>query len=224
MSCCRLRVPIRRVATVAVLLSVALGCTPRPPELLRVEAEVRVVTDRLIDREYEQLSLFVEATDPDGFDDLDELLLLHDPSELYWSIERISWVATRGGSWIGSAALTMADLGPMPRGVYRLLLYDSGGNRVEQQLSIRSGSQPVERPDIRLNDEGVQLISPSSVVVQLVDPQGRTVSQKRIGPGLHPWERLTDGAEIPIDLSVYVRVESDPGEGLLPRLIGPFFP
>ncbi|MFP4431273.1 MAG: hypothetical protein ACLFPV_08495 [Spirochaetaceae bacterium] len=198
------------------------ACTPRPPEILRVEGEVRLVTDRAAGQEYEQLSLFVQAEDPDGFDDLDEVVLLNDESGLFWRIDRSSWVVVRDGAWMGSAGLTMPFLGSFPRGEYRVVIYDAGGNSEEEFLSIDAPSEAVGEPDIIFGDAEVELVSPESVVLQAVDPQGRTVAQKRIHRGRHPWESVLDGGEVPLDARFFVYVDA-PLDGHLPRVVGPFF-
>lgn len=212
-------VRFRHAGALLLLLLLALAaCTPRPPEILRVEGEVRLLTDRVAGQEYEQLSLFVQGEDPDGFDDLDEVVLLNDESGLLWRIDRSSWVVVRGGAWMGSAALTMPLLGAFPRGEYRLLIYDAGGNSEEEFLSIDAPMDAVGDPEIVFDEGGVELVSPESVVLQAVDPQGRTVVQKRIHRGRHPWQTLFDGGGIPLDTRIFVYLD-----GPLPRVVGPFF-
>jgi hypothetical protein len=208
-------------AIVLPLLAVLSACAPRPPEILRIESELRLVTDRVMDREYEQLSLFLEAEDPDGFEDLDEVLLLHDQSGLYWRIDRNSWAVTRGEGWFGSAGLTMPLFTPFPRGVYRLRLYDAGGHSEEVSVSIDAALEAVGEPDVLLDDAGIDLLSPERVVLQAVDPQGRTVAQKRLYRGRHDWDAIFDGAEIPLDTRVFLYLPSS--EERLPRIVGPFF-
>ncbi len=216
---------LRRCALVgAILLPLLSGlsaCAPRPPEILRIEEEIRLVTDRTADREYEQLSLFLEAEDADGFEDLDEIILFHDRSGLFWRIDRNSWAVTRGGQWIGSAGLTMPLLTPFPRGRYRLRLYDAGGNSQEVYLSVDAPFEAVTEPDLLLDEAGIDLLSPETVILQAVDPQGRTVIQKRVYRGRHSWETVFDGAEIPLDTRVFVYVP--PSVAGLPRVVGPFF-
>ncbi len=218
-----------RYATAAVVAVVLAGvgtstsCTPRPPEIRRVDAELRIVTDRQIDREYEQLALFVEVSDPEGFDDVDEVVLLHDPSELVWRIDRNAWAVIRDNEWVGSAALTMADLGPFPRGSYRLLLYDAGGNRAEEWVSVEGPSAAAAEPEVKLTETTLTVGGTRRVIVQLVDGQGRTLTQKMIGPGSYPFEQLADGAQVPVDLRVYLRVEEPSNAARLPRIVGPFF-
>lgn len=213
-------------AFLLAFLLVMSACTPRPPEILQVEAEVRLISDRIAGREYEQLSLFVQGEDPDGFDDLDEVVLLNDDSGLFWRIDRGSWAVVRGGRWIGSAGLTMPLLSPFPRGEYRLRLYDAGGNSEERFISIEAPLEAVGEPELLIDQGGVDLVSPDSVVIQALDPQGRTVTQKRIHLGRHPWESIFDGDEIPLDARLFVYVDGPVDEGLhgrLPRVVGPFF-
>ncbi len=220
-------------ALVSASLLALSACTPRPPEILRVEGEVRLVTDRAAGQEYEQLSLFVQAEDLDGFDDLDEVVLLNDESGLFWRIDRSSWVVVRGDTWMGSAGLTMPLLGAFPRGEYRLLIYDAGGNSEEEFLLIDAPMEAVGEPELIFDDAAVELVYPESVVLQAVDTQGRTVAQKRIHRGLHSWEIVFDGGEVPLDARFFVYADgrgegpskdpNEPLDGRLPRVVGPFF-
>lgn len=216
------RVSVLGLAVAAAVLVLA-ACTPRPPEILRVEAEIRLVTDREIDREYEQLSLFLEGEDPDGFDDLDEVVLLNDNAGLYWRIDRSAWVVTREGRWVGSAGLSMPLLSTFPRGAYRVLLYDAGGNSQETILSVEDPLRAVPEPEVIVTQERIELAAPESVVVQMVDPQGRTIAQKRISGGGHSWEAILDGGEMPLGVRVFLYVDGPGPEERLPRVIGPFF-
>ncbi|OHE65120.1 MAG: hypothetical protein A2Y36_18845, partial [Treponema sp. GWA1_62_8] len=86
----------------------------------------------------ERLSFFVLATDDDGFVDLEELYLVNDRSQLYWKLTADDWlVAERSGqTWVGSHSISMSDGGAFPRGVYRALLVDKGGDRAERSLTM----------------------------------------------------------------------------------------
>lgn len=120
------------------LLHLVLGCSGAPPEILRVFHQINYIQDRSSGETYQALSLFVIPHDPDGFEDLDVIYLIHDESELFWTMDSGGWqrVPSGGDNWIGRAVIRMPSGGPMPSGRYRVLLKDLSGDRAEQELYI----------------------------------------------------------------------------------------
>lgn len=86
----------------------------------------------------ERLSFFALASDDDGILDLEELHLLHDRSQLYWSLSASDWLRAErtGETWIGSHSIAMPDDAPFPRGSYRAVLVDKGGSRAERSVGF----------------------------------------------------------------------------------------
>lgn len=95
----------------------------------------------------ERLSFFALVSDEDGILDLDALHLLNDSSQLYWSLSAKDWlkVEKSGETWIGSHSLSMNDGVPFPRGVYRAVLVDKGGERAERTVSFSPPAEPARR-------------------------------------------------------------------------------
>jgi len=85
----------------------------------------------------ERLSFFILPHDNDGFNDLEELWLYHDWEGLSWQINSRSWIqeTIEGNTWIGSRSISMTDGSPIPRGLFRAVLIDKGGNRGERQFA-----------------------------------------------------------------------------------------
>jgi hypothetical protein len=86
----------------------------------------------------EQLSLFVLAQDEDGNEDLDSLYIINDEQQLYWRLSSKDW-STKGKDnllWVGSHNLSMVDGTPLPRGLYRLILTDQGGDQAEKTIGF----------------------------------------------------------------------------------------
>ena len=74
-----------------MLLTAASGCSRSAPEILEVFHRVNFYMDRELELTYPKLSLFIIAEDPDGYDDLDVLYLVHDGSERFWTLDRDEW-------------------------------------------------------------------------------------------------------------------------------------
>ncbi len=115
------------------------GCTGKPPEIVRVFWQINLVDDQEKDILYQSLTLFVQANDPDGFEDLEEIYLINDSEELFWCIDSESWLKSTSGdaTWIGSSTISMPDGSPLPAGEYRILLQDIGGDEAEQTIFLK---------------------------------------------------------------------------------------
>ena len=135
-----------RVVVTAALcllaLVVSVSCSGHPPELAAVEyrLSLRPLDDKG-NRVSEQLSVFAAARDEDGFKDLAALHVLHDGAEYLWSSGPESWTRREQGkeTWIGVTGLSAPDGGPLPRGLYRIVLEDLGGDSDETSFSLGAG-------------------------------------------------------------------------------------
>jgi hypothetical protein len=81
----------------------------------------------------EHFLFFFIAEDEDGIENLDELYLYHDREQLRWKINSDEWVSYTqdNKTWIGSRSITIQE-GTLPRGVYRAVLVNKGGERGER--------------------------------------------------------------------------------------------
>jgi hypothetical protein len=149
-----------RIAVAAALcipaLAVSVSCSGHPPELAAVEyrLSLRPLDDRG-NRVSEQLSVFAAARDEDGFKDLAALHVLHDGAEYLWSVGPEAWVKREQGkeTWIGVTGLSAPDGGPLPRGLYRIVLEDLGGDSDETAFSLGAGQGKVSAfPEVRFRD------------------------------------------------------------------------
>jgi hypothetical protein len=124
-----------------VIVSLATwGCSAKPPEIIGLRARVEL---HALERggAVERLSVFVTANDEDGRDDLDRMHVIHDDSERYWTLTRDDWMLREEGSdaWIGANDLALEDDGAIPRGRWRVVLLDSGGDRAEREFIVNAG-------------------------------------------------------------------------------------
>ncbi|MDR1971224.1 MAG: hypothetical protein LBQ46_04820 [Treponema sp.] len=86
----------------------------------------------------ERLSFFVIPQDDDGVENLEELRLFHDFEGLAWTLRGDDWIRydEENRSWIGSRSIAMAGGEALPRGLYRAVLVNKGGEKSERNFSF----------------------------------------------------------------------------------------
>jgi hypothetical protein len=86
----------------------------------------------------ERFSLFILPEDEDGSEDLADLYLYHDREGLCWHLTSDDWVSFQGEgqTWIGSRNIAMLDDAALPRGQFRAVLVDKGGEQSERLFSF----------------------------------------------------------------------------------------
>lgn len=178
----------KKIAKILGCLFFLFACSSQPPRIEGVR--LRLVYVQKEGKIEESLSLFISPADDDGFEDLEELYLIHDESQLYWKLTRQDWLSIEGGenspalrsppgglfqeelaageggappevgggeknvsppssqgpsrrTWIGSHRIQMYPSGPLPRGRYRIILRDKGGEQVERSVGLDAPLTPV---------------------------------------------------------------------------------
>lgn len=138
------------------------ACESSPPEIVDVQWQINIV-ERLDTKSFEEnLTFFVFAKDDDGESDLESLYLMHDDSEQFWKLTKDTWSVKSGNNetWIGCADMVMPDNSPIPRGDYRVLLYDASGTKSEKSIKIDTvviNPKRVKFPSIR-GEKGLLLL------------------------------------------------------------------
>ena len=126
----------------------------------------------------ERYSFFILPEDDDGVENLDELYLYHDRESLRWYFTSADWIKHEedGQIWIGSRSIAMHDSLPMPRGQYRAVLVNKGGESTERRFTYDGPeAPPYPQPVLSIGD-GVYNIDSQYPVNRLIgyDQQGRT--------------------------------------------------
>jgi hypothetical protein len=106
-------------------------------------------------RPEERFSFFVLPNDDDGIEDINELYLYYDREGLFWSLSADDWIRydSEGQTWIGSRSITMVDGENMPRGQYRAVIMDKGGEKSERIFSFDAPAEPrFTFPVLTVND------------------------------------------------------------------------
>jgi len=86
----------------------------------------------------EHFSFFIIPEDEDGFENLDELYLYHDKDQLRWKISSEDWISYTQDdrTWIGTRSIAIQDGLKLPRGVYRAVLVNKGGEKGEREFTF----------------------------------------------------------------------------------------
>jgi hypothetical protein len=132
-----------------------------------------------ISKSNERYSFFILPEDDDGIDNLSELYLYHDREGLRWLITSNDWIVLEedGKTWIGSRNIAMYDDGPLPRGQYRAVLYNKGGESTERRFTYDGPeTPPYPSPELSI-EAGMYNIDSRYPVNRLIcyDQQGKTV-------------------------------------------------
>ena len=127
----------------------------------------------------ERYSFFVLSEDDDGVENLSELYLYHDREGLRWLFTPRDWVEFDDGgkTWIGSRSIAMFDDGQLPRGQYRAVLVNKGGESGERRFTFDGpDSPPFPFPTFSIN-EGMYYIDSQYPVnrINLYDQQGKII-------------------------------------------------
>jgi hypothetical protein len=131
-----------RTLLTAGLLIIGLllaGCAGKPPEIGALFWQLNLVDDREQDLLYYALSVFVQATDADGNEDLEEIYIIHDGEELFWRLDRETWLTRdqADDTWVGANSISLPTGAMLPGGEYRVLLIDAAGESDETSFILK---------------------------------------------------------------------------------------
>ena len=154
------------VAAAALVLTLATGCSGKPPVISRVYARVVYVHDTTTSRSSESLGVFLVASDPDGMENLSAFYVINDDAELFWKVDSASWVTTtaEGETWIGSTSLTMPGSAPLPAGEYRVVLQSVAGDTTEDTFTVpvrTASASEAAYPSARVEGGVIRITGPS---------------------------------------------------------------
>jgi hypothetical protein len=122
----------------AAAIFLVLSCAENRPEINQVFWQINKIRNLDTGRYHDSLSLFIEANDEDGIEDLKTIYLINDSEELFWKITEKNWVHKTDGeaNWFGSGSITMNDFSAFPFGKYRAIIIDEAGEREETSFNI----------------------------------------------------------------------------------------
>ncbi|GHV80567.1 hypothetical protein AGMMS49944_23580 [Spirochaetia bacterium] len=128
--------PLRLFFLAIVVLLPTLSCSRAAPSI--AYGTLRLVYFQGVAGPEERFSFFILPEDEDGVEDLADLYLYHDREGLCWHLTSEEWVTVEneGQTWIGSRNITMIDEEPLPRGQFRAVIFDKGGEQSERLFTF----------------------------------------------------------------------------------------
>jgi hypothetical protein len=132
---------IRKLLFIIFLILVIAGfssCSKEPPEINDLFKEIVMFKDVERNTVYQKLSVFVLASDADGIEDIEKLYVINDEKDLYWEADQNTFAKPllNSQTWIGINSVSMNDYSPLPRGEYRIVVTDLGGESAERSVQI----------------------------------------------------------------------------------------
>jgi len=147
-----------------VLLMIALtgfcSCSKAEPEILYGFIDLVYFMGK--DKTEERYSFFILPEDDDGVDNLSELYLYNDREGLRWLITSDDWIRYEedGKTWIGSRSIAMLGDASLPRGQYRAVLFNKGGESKERRFTYDGPeTPPYPFPSLSFSDGFYQIDS-----------------------------------------------------------------
>ncbi|GHV87911.1 hypothetical protein AGMMS50267_02710 [Spirochaetia bacterium] len=118
------------------------ACSRSEPKI--TYGTIRLVYFQAADKPEERFSFFVLPDDDDGIEDIADLYLYHDREGLFWHIPAEEWVTfeAEGKTWIGTRSLAMSDDESLPRGQFRAVLIDKGGEKSQRLFTFDAPEDP----------------------------------------------------------------------------------
>jgi hypothetical protein len=115
-----------------------ISCNKEAPNIEQQFTQVNLVKDVEKNIIYQKFSVFVLATDPDGIENIDRIYLINDEKKLYWEAGQSEYAKPllNNQTWIGLNSISMNDTSMIPKGEYRIILEDFGGETVESSVTI----------------------------------------------------------------------------------------
>ena len=118
----------------ALIFALAVSCSKTKPEV--TFGFIQLVLYQGDTEPKENYSFFIIPEDDDGIENLEELYLYHDREQLRWRIKSDEWISFTQDekTWIGTRSITVRE-GSLPRGVYRAVLINKGGEKGERSFT-----------------------------------------------------------------------------------------
>jgi len=141
-----MKLPRLLMVPVFILLMIALtgffSCSKAEPEILYGFINLVYYMGR--EKTEERYSFFILPEDDDGIDNLSELYLYNDREGLRWLFTSDDWIKYEedGKAWIGSRSIAMFGDASLPRGQYRAVLFNKGGESKERKFTYDGPETP----------------------------------------------------------------------------------
>jgi hypothetical protein len=120
----------------------AVSCSRSEPKIAFGFIELVYYQDT--NKPQERFSFFIIPEDEEGVENLADLYLYHDREQLRWHIKSEDWVSYTqdGKTWIGTRSIAIGEDEILPRGQYRAVLVNKGGEKTERKFSFDAPEEP----------------------------------------------------------------------------------
>jgi hypothetical protein len=126
----------------AIILTEFCSCSKAEPKILYGFIDLVYYIGK--EKTEERYSFFILPEDDDGVDNLSELYLYNDREGLRWLFTSDDWIRYEedGKTWIGSRNIAMFGDASLPRGQYRAVLVNKGGESTERRFTYDGPETP----------------------------------------------------------------------------------
>jgi len=135
--------PVKKTVPVFILaVFLAVSCSRSEPKIAFGFIELVYYQDN--NKPQERFSFFIIPEDEEGIENLADLYLYHDREQLRWHIKSEDWVSYTedGKTWIGTRSIAIGEDEILPRGQYRAVLVNKGGEKAERNFSFDAPAEP----------------------------------------------------------------------------------
>jgi hypothetical protein len=136
--------PVKKTIPVLFFFAVflAVSCSRSEPKIAFGFIELVYYQEK--DKPQERFSFFIIPEDDEGIENLVDLYLYNDREQLRWHIKSEDWVKYEkdGKTWIGSRSIAIGEDEILPRGQYRAVLVNKGGEKSERKFSFDAPDEP----------------------------------------------------------------------------------
>jgi hypothetical protein len=130
------------IPVLLILVPVLISCSRSEPKIAFGFIELVYYQDN--NRPQERFSFFIIPEDEEGVENLADLYLYHDREQLRWHIKSEDWISYEqdGKTWIGTRSIAIGEDEILPRGQYRAVLVNKGGEKAERNFSFDAPAEP----------------------------------------------------------------------------------
>lgn len=212
---------------VILLIFFFLSCSGQSPVLTEVWWQLNYEVNEEMEEGYEMLSLFIHGTDEDGEEDLEYIYIINDEYEIYWTISAEEWTSfsEQGVTWVGKNGLKAPGNGSFPKGEYRVLLVDIGGERDEKSFFIKDvmpESEEILKPELTYDNSSFTVRSEYPLFqIWFYNEEGELVDKSRsYASGSYQWNEIIRNIR---RRSSSFKLYSEPESGAWGLFSGPYF-
>ena len=133
---------IRKYFLLAIaIILLAVSCSRTEPVIAFGFIELVYYQEK--DKPQERFSFFIIPDDEDGVENLADLYLYHDREQLRWHLSSDDWTSFTldGKTWIGTRSIAIEENETLPRGQYRAVLVNKGGEKSERNFSYDAAEE-----------------------------------------------------------------------------------